>query len=83
MIELNEQLQRIESDIEHIENEIKVADSIDKIAYLSKELNIKLVKKYTINFKLSQLEKNLPILGYEIEVTEAVIENNRKTNSTI
>lgn len=82
-IELNEKLQAVEIEIMLLENDIKNAESVTQIAELSKKLNNQLVKKYTINFKLSQLAKNLPILGYELEEKEIKSENNPKTNKSI
>ncbi len=82
-IDLNEKLQALEIEIILIENEIKNADSISQIAELSKKLNNQLVKKYTINFKLSQLAKKLPILGEELGAQKINSENNPKTNKTI
>lgn len=83
MNELIEKLQAVEVEIALIETEIKNARSVIEIAELSKTLNNKLVKKYTINFKISQLEKNLPVLGYELEEKAISPDNNPKTNKTI
>lgn len=82
-IELTKKLQAVEIEIMLLENDIKNAESVTQIGELSKKLNNQLVKKYTINFKLSQLAKNLPILGYELEEKEIMSENNPKTNKTI
>lgn len=81
--ELTEKLQKVNNDIEQLEQEISSTDCFSKRLELIRKRNDKSVQRYTIDFKLSQLLKGLPILGYELEDKVIKYEDNPKTNKSI